>query len=148
MRSYSESKVFSGAAMDLFARATALVDEIPIYDAYFLDVRCHELARAIGECLGLAVVDGHYGQVQHSWLIVPNATPIGDSILDVYAVGAVPMVRMIDQWPGLPHGPNEYRVGDDRDDVDYDMVGALLQIFNVVERPIGVDQEPKARRAG
>lgn len=141
MRSYSESKVFTGAAMDLFTRATALVAAIPTNDGYFLDVRCHELARAVGEWLGLAVVDGHYGHVDHSWLLVPNATPIGDSILDVYAAGAVPMVRMMDRWPGLPHGANVYRAGDDRDDVDYDMVGALLQVFSVVE-------EPRARRAG
>lgn len=78
------------------------------------DLRCHEVARAVGHLLDLRVVDGRYDAVVHSWLELPlrEGDPPGNPfawVLDVYAVGRWPQVQVCDQnaltlkrsfWPG------------------------------------------------
>lgn len=62
----------------------------------FVNIRCHELARAVGKLLRLRVVDGYvveqFGIGDHSWLL----TPAGN-ILDVYAVARLPVVQLVQQ---------------------------------------------------
>lgn len=138
-------------------------------------VRCHELARAVGRVLGLPVQDGNYTCVAHSWLLVPDArrprksqldpggTPgvIGETprqaayfyswILDVYAVGRLPMVQLVDivNLPGA-YGPAreirkpadlriryQYEHGPTRDDIDEAVVGRLTrQLAPMVGHPL------------
>lgn len=131
MRSYSETMVFRANALAAFGDATRLVESIPPYDAYFDDVRPCELARAIGLVLGLEYVDGTYGAIPHTWLVVDDGTPAGACILDVYTVGALPMVRMLDRFPALPHR-SLYTPGAPREVVDDFMVEALISIFQAV----------------
>lgn len=74
------------------------------------EVRCHELARAVydklinsqrlteadlASCVVLpSVVDGKWGAIDHSW--ITWATRRGQTILDPYVPGAMPMVQLLD----------------------------------------------------
>jgi len=93
------------------------------------ELRCHEIARAVGAVLELEVVDGHYGRVEHSWLLTPLAwardSGRPQAILDVYVPGRLPMVALVDPHFALPeaHG---YTPGTLRDDIDRDLVDALV----------------------
>jgi hypothetical protein len=106
MRGYSELKIFTGEELGLWHDATKVVDALR--EAEFPDLRCHELARAVGKVLGLQVQDGFYGFVDHSWLwlrpLGPTIGRIGfPNILDVYCVGSLPLVRLVDaQATSLP----------------------------------------------
>lgn len=55
-----------------------------------------------------AMIDGHCGPVEHSWLRV-----IGGVLLDVYVPGRLPSVQIIDPLVGV-----SYRPGPTRRDVD------------------------------
>ena len=82
-------------------------------------MRCHEVARAVGEVLGLPVVDGRYGCVNHSWLVVDGY------ILDVYCVGRLPLVQVVDMSPTLPHR-SDYQEGTARGDIDHAAVASAI----------------------
>ncbi len=136
MKSYAERE-FPERELRLFHRATVLVarvgDERP-------DLRCHELARAVGLLLDLPHQDGFYGLVSHSWLWT---RPLGEvitprvglpNILDVYAVGSLPMVRLVDcQCVSLPHVGWSYRPGSERTDIDMHVVHDLVNAMKAPE---------------
>lgn len=92
---------FSNEERYLLKKATEMVrsvDEKAICRHFpvFGNIRCHELARAVGKLLRLRVVDGYvvetFGIGDHSWLL----TPAGN-ILDVYSIAQIPMVQLIHQ---------------------------------------------------
>jgi hypothetical protein len=92
---------FSAEERYLLKKATEMVrsvDEKAICRRFpaFENIRCHELARAVGKLLRLRVVDGYvvetFGIGDHSWLL----TPAGN-ILDVYSVAQLPMVQLVKQ---------------------------------------------------
>jgi hypothetical protein len=126
MKSYSETDVFTKDELSLLEAARALVERV--FDRESVTVRCHELARAVGELLDLEVADGFYGFVDHSWLwTTPLPKGQGASymrigwpnILDVYSVGQLPMVRLVSCYhPQLPHLGLAYRMGPPRDDIN------------------------------
>jgi hypothetical protein len=133
MHSYSETNVFSPRELNLLERATSLVALLPDEPK---PVRCHELARAVREVLGLEVQDGHYGFVDHTWLWT---SPLNDdcrkfpsrlgfpNVLDVYSAGQLPMVRLVAcAHPQLPHVGWSYRPGNARTDVDARLVERLV----------------------
>lgn len=119
MKSYSESEVFSAREVSLLQVATALVESFPSTDYLRRPLRCHEVARAVGELLHLQVQDGFYGFVDHSWLWtspLDTSRVVGrlgfPNILDPYSVGSLPMVRLVDGGhTGLPHVGWAYRPG-------------------------------------
>ena len=123
MRSYSETNVFSSSEVEALQRATRLVVAIPTRIGGPL-LRCHEVARVVGRILDLDVQDGHYGAVEHSWVYTENAR----SILDVYAVGRLPMVQLVDARALLPTG-RAYYPGPTRDDIDETAVRELVQFL-------------------
>lgn len=147
MRSYSETHVFTPEELDLLQRAMYLVAAIPDVPG----LRCHEVARAVGKVLGLQVQDGHYGLVEHSWLWTRPWTwgKYPPSVIDVYSVGSLPQVRLVDvSCIGLPHlrhddDPRDgcslkntgYRPGEPRDDVDEEAVKFLLRALAVPSKP-------------
>lgn len=103
-------------------------------------LRCHELARAVGRILGLEHEDGVYGFVDHTWLWTAaldresplvRETRIGfPNILDVYSVGQLPMVRLVEcGHASLPHMGWSYRPRRPRKDVDDAMVDRLVRIM-------------------
>jgi hypothetical protein len=115
MRGYSATAVFTPLEIGLYRRAVHLVDCLPDRP----DLRCHELARVVDRLLPpppadpgpvgppatpwsrRRVVDGWYGSVEHSWIEIHVLTPPPRrlSILDVYAVGSLPMVRLVEITP-------------------------------------------------
>jgi hypothetical protein len=130
MRSYSEEEIFSEAEVLLLQKATKVVAGLNASGG----IRCHELARAIGWLLELEVQDGYYGFVDHSWLWTTRLdlerviTPrLGlPNILDVYCVGSMPMVRLVDcQHTALPHVGWSYRPSEKRRDIDEGLVTKL-----------------------
>jgi hypothetical protein len=81
------------------------------------------MARAVGKALNLAVVDGAFLRVHHSWLSVDH----GGAILDVYSVGRLPMVQLVDlrNLASLPMRVL-YREGASRDDIREEVIAELL----------------------
>ena len=93
-------------ALALYERAVVLVASLPDEDHLLgKPVRCHEVARAVGRILGLPVVDGVCGAVQHSWLTIQAHRDPDERtfILDVYAVGRLPPVQLVDTFGGCLH---------------------------------------------
>lgn len=125
--------MFTFSERQLLERATALVAKVADEAMESELIRCHELARAVGDVLHLPVVDGKFGSVEHSWLLtcrLPNKPTGGfvrrPSILDVYSVGRLPMVQLVDiaHW-----GLNMHRCyvsGEFRRDVKAEVVERLL----------------------
>jgi hypothetical protein len=128
--SYSERKIFALKEVRLWREAERLVSKVP---KALADTRCHELARAVGHHLHLTHQDGFYGFVDHTWLWTkPLSRTIGrlgfPHILDVYCVGSLPMVRLVDgESPMLPHVGWAYRPGEERTDIDEERVRALIK---------------------
>lgn len=113
MRSYSETEVFSKAARKLLSRARDLVKGLPDPAEGSEPLRCHEVARVVaqklaGQVCGLGalvldVVDGKFGEIEHSWIEVADPEGPRRLILDVYAVGSLPQVQLHDATGLLPH---------------------------------------------
>jgi hypothetical protein len=132
MRGYSATEVFSVWHQELRRKAEAGVEALPEIDG----LRCHEVARAIGKwlplltgkSLDLAVVDGRYGAVEHSWLQLSPTLPTRRCpILDVYAVGRLPIVQLVDTsfWPQCL-----YEGGERRTDIDSIVVERLVGVLS------------------
>jgi hypothetical protein len=130
VKSYTESEAFKPFELQLLASAIVAVMRMPDeIDGRWL--RCHEVARAVGNFLDLAVCDGWYGMVEHSWLwtrepeIVEGAFLGGlPNILDVYVPGGMPQVQLIHTSSALPLN---YRRGDPRTDIDARTVELLIK---------------------
>ena len=127
-KSYAERHVFSQHEMGLLDLATNLVLRAP-YEINGNVVRCHELARVVGEILGLEVQDGRYGFVEHSWLW--TAPPVFKQdkdkvvlpkILDVYVPGGLPQVQLFDISVAVPMN---HTYGNPRSDIDEDVLKVL-----------------------
>jgi hypothetical protein len=138
MKSYAEREVFTVNETQCWRRARAAVEALD--RAYGCDdLRCHELARAVGMWLGLQVQDGHFGYVEHSWLWTQPLDPeLGllvrsrlPNVLDVYVPGELPQVQLVHMHTGLPAA---YRHGELRTDIRKDIVDdvyAFLYQFRV-----------------
>lgn len=120
MKSFSET-VFAENEQVALAAAIEFVEMAP-YEYQGKLIRCHELALAVGHMLGLPVMSGFYGKVDHSWLYFKN-----EKILDVYAIGSLPQVRLVDTSWSLP---DCYFPGYPRDDIKQDVVEHLIGLMN------------------
>jgi hypothetical protein len=141
MEGYSVREIFAEQELELLRAAQNIVKLIPLDD-----IRCHELSRVVGTLLKLEVQDGYYGFVDHSWLWTKpfesrglrpdkNRTRVGfPNILDVYCVGSLPQVRLIDcQHTALPHVGWAYRPDRARDDIDEVLVDTLVTTLRIRE---------------
>lgn len=141
MRGYSESEVFSEHEVRAHDAARRLVDGWPHARLVHPDgcehwVRCHELARAARRALGallmplagVRVVDGKYGGVDHSWIEWHSSRGCR-RVLDVYAVGQLPQVQLVDAGRLLASHGAAYVAGADRQDVDHDVVIIITAHF-------------------
>ncbi len=88
----------SADTLQILAKAAAIVEALPDIDG----LRCHEVVRVVGAILSLEVQDGHYGHVEHSWLLVYQAGEVRPYILDTYCVGRLPVVQLVDTHMSLP----------------------------------------------
>jgi hypothetical protein len=135
MKSYSEQDIFSDRELDLLRHAIQLVERVQAKP----DLRCHELARAIGRVLNLPHQDGFYCFVDHTWLWTEERAEyhpwLLPNIIDVYAVGSLPQVRLVDmQHPGCGH-VQLYRFDKPRTDIDESLVAQLVSHLEWLERP-------------
>jgi len=133
MQSYSESRIFPLSyirSMRVVARLVELLPDLVDKEP----IRCHEIARLARRALERAephltvmVYDGHYGPVEHSWLVIQDddSTPC---ILDPYACSRLPQVQLI--APNLGHAL-PYRVGKPRDDIKSHAVLDLWSVYSV-----------------
>jgi hypothetical protein len=103
-------------------------------------LRCHELACAVAHRVGddfrdathngsFVVVDGKYGPVGHSWIEWTTHPSGYRRILDVYAIGRLPMVQLIDAGGLLKAQGNLYVKGEKRDDFRAADVERLLAFW-------------------
>ena len=130
MEGYAKTHIFKARELVLLDRATIFVKRIRDREP---EIRCHELARAVGRVLHLEVQDGYYGYVDHSWLWISHLE-VGHSdrmglpnILDVYSVGQLPVVRLVDcAHSQLPHAGFAYRPGVFRSDINESLVTKLV----------------------
>jgi hypothetical protein len=139
MISHSERAIFMPNELELLRKATLLVAAIP---DDLEDLRCHEVARAVGQVLDLPIQDGFYGFVQHTWLWVEKPSfefkpkdlrwRVAPRILDVYCIGSLPIVRLLDSATSLPHVGLNYHIGAPRDDIDEIVVEHLVSIMKEV----------------
>jgi hypothetical protein len=142
MKSISELEIFSERECSLLRLAQLCVDAIdPLEEPE--PIRCHELSCAIGMILDLPVVHGKYGIHNHSWLVTKDLKPSDPhsnvAILDVYSIGRLPQVQLVDAQGLLPHRQN-FKPGPDRKDIDERVVERLFdQIRDKVKLPRSVN---------
>ena len=128
MKGYSQTHVFTFRDVNYLHQAAEIVEEIPEPKAPD-ELRCHEITRFVGSILKLDTIDGQFGAVDHSWLLVPAyGTRRAPSILDVYACGRLPMVQLIDTNPVLGT-TTLYKPGPLRKDINEGLVECLIGRF-------------------
>lgn len=138
MKGYAEHTMFNDHTLRVHELATRLVEFLPADPES--EIRCHELARAIGKMLKLSVVDGKYGAVEHSWLEGFSTR----CLLDVYTPGRTPMVQLIDMtWAA----PNYYKRGALRDDIDDDVITKLIDHWATDSRTVDLVRAVNTCRA-
>jgi len=121
MISFSAKHEFSPQEQLLLEQLSVLVARIP--EEIASPIRCHELVRAVGNLYQMQVVDGHYNRTEHSWLYTRNKPRTAKNyILDVYAVGRLPMVQLMDAY----YYRDVYVESQARDDIDHNVVGQIL----------------------
>lgn len=125
MKSYAET-VIAQWEIDLFHKAEDIVRGLPFKDPMGRLVRCHEVARAVGRILGLPVQDGHFWTVEHSWLWTEEPRGFMPNIIDVYSVGRLPVVQLVDSRD-LRAYARDFRPGKRRKDIRWKVVGAMLE---------------------
>jgi hypothetical protein len=122
MLSYSQT-VIPARAQILFEKAKRIVEAIPDGQVW----RCHEVARVVHGVLAddrVEVVDGKYGPVEHSWLVISgNEGRPQPIVLDTYAVGQLPQVQLVEFFMGLG---SMYQAGPERSDIDLDLVAKTV----------------------
>lgn len=133
MRSHAETDIFTLRERGAFEAAQRFIARVGDPPPGAPPIRCHELAHAFGRFFGLPVVDGHFGIVDHSWVILPNPEAPKSlrhgKILDIYAVGALPQVMLLDACHyGLPYSAG-YHPGPPRTDIDETQVLALMRLL-------------------
>lgn len=132
---YAEREVFTLNDVAIWKKATLLVRAISAPVDF--EVRCHELARAVQRYFpqSAKVIDGHYSRVEHSWLQLSanyQHSRVVTSILDVYAVGRLPMVQLQDISTLVMRAHlNEYQEGPERTDINDEHVNRLYKLMQV-----------------
>lgn len=122
MITYAERACFNRLHLWILRRAEELVARVPDY--WGNELRCHELARAVQAVVNegrdeqvVAVIDGHCGPIEHSWLCFLDY----GVILDVYAPGRLPSTQLVDPIVG-----GMYRPGATRRDIEQRFVRTLV----------------------
>lgn len=152
MLSYVQRNIFDVQTLDLWRKATNIVNAIPTVWAEFepdvwvapnmpdpprtswRELRCHEIARVVADMLGLDreehVVDGQYGGADHTWIALDQdvITASGREprhVLDTYACGRMPQVQLVDIHFMLPERDG-YRPGPRRTDIRESLISAII----------------------
>jgi hypothetical protein len=133
MKGYSETHGFLPEEVALFEKAKRLVGAVE--DDRETRIRSHELARAVGQVLRLPVVDGVYGAVDHSWCLVERTHgPMlrTTSVLDVYCVGRLPQVQLVDVVDAVLGHRGMYQERARREDIDARRLMEIVAVMRAV----------------
>jgi hypothetical protein len=130
VKSYSELNVFEQSETIDYEQAVRFIQSVQGH------YRCHELAHAVGEVLGLPVQDGYYEGINHSWLwtrpLPKLPAPSLPNILDVYVPGELPQVQLIHYASILPAWESYQWQVSVRFEVDRKLVMELADFFEDV----------------
>lgn len=119
-------EIFGDEERKLFKKAERLVELFPEEDLQGHLLRCHEVARVVGACLDIQVMDGRYEYgAEHSWCVIEKVKYRGFTILDPYAIGQMPIVKMLCVIPTIP---NRYFPENFRDDIRFGVIAYLADI--------------------
>jgi hypothetical protein len=130
MRSISEREYIPKKYVEILKRAELAVHWLPDDIAEGSLIRCHELARAVGDWLELDVIDGKFCHVDHSWLLVEDRSPRESHlILDVYAVAQLPQVQLVNLSWHVHEFQQCYIKGAPRKDIDRKLVQKMVDFF-------------------
>lgn len=164
MISYSQREVFTDFAHELYVEAGTWAAALPTWwrtDGSWCwsdtpprkpvpEVRCHEVVRAIDRVMGItafqfgAVVDGYYGLVEHSWLALFGLENVGGpSILDVYAVGRLPMVQLVCVTTATTPEYENYETGDPRTDINQPLVDQMVHELERWRPKLGITRRDR-----
>jgi len=126
MQSFAE-QIFTPRERMCLIYARYVVESLPEPEGEPL--RCHEVARVVVWCLDpkghvLTPIDGLYGEVEHSWILIRGSQPV--RVLDPYVVGRLPQVQLIDPFVPGAERFNWYRAGRPRTDIDWALVRELV----------------------
>lgn len=131
MRGYASTELFTKKDKWILETAQLIVAGLPD-PPKGVEWRCHELARAIAVPLpGVLVVDGTHKRVDHSWIAYRNEEH-SLRILDVYAIGELPQVKLVHASFPLndrAYQPSQLPRGDIRKDVLNDLLTAVADIL-------------------
>jgi hypothetical protein len=116
--------IVSKKTLAILAEAAVIVEALPDIEG----LRCHEVARVVGALLSLEVQDGHYGHVEHSWMLVYQVSERRPFVLDPYCVGRLPIVQLVDTHMNLPR---LYLTCHPRTDINEQQINELLQLLEV-----------------
>jgi hypothetical protein len=114
MTPYAQTKL-SQENHQIFRKVEAVVHNLPDIDLGTFGEKkkpvlmsCHILARAVGGCFGLKVVDGEYiVGFSHSWLLTPD----GRWVIDVYPCATVGGPIIVDASAAFLPGKILYKEG-------------------------------------
>lgn len=152
MLGYAHTDVFDRRVQRYYTTAFKFVSAIPEKIPDGRTVRCHELTRAtlaylrlhlahidVDRPLRMTFEDGKFKVVDHSWICFPEQR----CILDVYAVGRLPMVQLVTIDVGYlrDYVPSEEKRGD----IDASMVSLLLRLG---EEALGTSKNKKKEESG
>ena len=124
MKGYAE-QFFLPEQRELYERAACLM---AIFEEEFEPLRCHEVTRVVADVCNVssAVVDGFFDHIDHSWieLLGPGSRRV---ILDVYAVGRLPLVQLVDTGTRLLPYAALYKARSFRNDIRHDVMKRLRE---------------------
>lgn len=121
--------VFSHEEVCALRTSMEFVNRVPELSHNLPAVRSHELARAVAKHLAetidqqWSVVDGKYGQMEHTWLV---SSVDAKTILDVFCPARVPEVQLVSQQNRKLPEHNLFEPGVSRTDVNYEVVEQLV----------------------
>jgi hypothetical protein len=107
---YAARECFNVTHCTAWTLAQQLVSRVS--NTWLNELRCHELARAVQQQMppyDLAILDGHCGPIEHSWLCFSDGV-----IIDPYVPGRMPAVQLIDPIAAT----RLYRIGVYRTDIN------------------------------
>lgn len=139
MNGYSATDVFNVTEKQMLSYARELMERVEDDP----DLRCHEVARAVGRVIGLPFQDGAYGFVEHTWLwtkppeALENGLPHGwmmPNILDVYCVASLPLVRLVHMKSSGTGHVQLYRPAHTRTDINWAVVEKLAHQMGFIYR--------------
>ena len=129
MKGYTEKVLFSEGAKVCLEMANKIIDYIDHEWNKDDQLRCHEVARICQEIIvrefpliKVKVVDGLFGRIDHSWLVIARRF-----LLDVYCIGQLPQVKLLHPDIFGIDLDDSYSERGERTDIDEQLVEKMVK---------------------